>query len=223
MARLVLAPSPFVGANSWGTTAAALPDAMVVDYGGVSGPDWYEGVAARIVAQADGRPWIAVMHSGAGGFAPAIAAGASDLVGLIFLDAVLPYPGRSCLQNAPMELADQLRRLTTDGRLAPWNQWFGADPTPRLIPDPEARAAFVRDLPSVPFAFLEAVSPASAAWERLPAAYVQLSKGYDAAALAAEARGWTVRRARLHHLAMASDPEQVAILLKDLPLARADA
>ena len=80
----------------------------------------------------------------------------------------------------------------------------------------------MRDLPSVPFAFLEAVSPVSAEWERLPAAYVQLSKGYDAAALAAEARGWTVRRARLHHLAMASDPEQVAILLKDLPLVRAD-
>ncbi len=223
MPRLALVPSPFVGANSWGATGEALTDAMVVDYGGVTGPDWYEGAAARIVAQADGRPWIAVMHSGAGGFAPAIAAAASDLVGLIFLDAVLPYPGRSCLQNAPADLADQLRRLTTDGRLAPWNQWFGADPTPRLIPDPRARAAFVRDLPSVPFAFLEAVSPASAEWERLPAAYVQLSKGYDGAALAAEARGWTVRRARLHHLAMASDPDQVADLLGDLPLVGSDA
>ena len=36
---------------------------------------------------------------------------------------------------------------------------------------------------------------------------------------AAEAgrRGWTVRRAKLHHLAMASDPDKVAALLADLP------
>jgi len=210
VARLVLVPSPFVGPSSCAATAAALPGALAADYGVVSGPDWYAGPARRIAAQADGRPWLAVMHSGAGGFAPAIAAAAADLAGLIFVDAVMPYPGRSCLATAPDALAAQLRALTTDGLLAPWNQWFGDDPTPRLIPDDEARAVFLADLPRLPFAFLEAVAPPDAAWTRLPAAYLQLSKGYEATADAAAARGWPVRRLRLNHLAMASHPDAVA-------------
>ena len=223
MTRLVLVPSPFVGANSWGALARALPDALAADYDGVSGPDWYDGMAKRVAAQADGRPWIAVMHSGAGGFAPALAAASTDIASLIFVDAVLPYPGRSCLENAPADLAAQLRRLTTAGHLPTWNQWFGEDPTPRLVPDHDARAAFIAELPRVPFAFLEAVCPVDRRWEALPAAYVQLSKGYADTADQAEQRGWTVRRARLHHLAMLSDPDKVAELLTDLPLSRARA
>jgi hypothetical protein len=221
MTRLILVPSPFVGAVSWQAAADALPDALAVDYGGVSGPDWYEAVARRIGVQADGRPWIAVLHSGAGGFAPALASAAADLAGFIFVDAVLPYPGRSNIETAPQPLADRLRALATDGRLAPWNRWFDADPLPRLIPDPEMRAAFERDLPRVPFAFLEAVSPAGSEWERLPSAYLQLSKTYDATADKAEQRGWPVRRARLHHLAMASHPAVVAdLLLETAPPAK---
>lgn len=223
MTRLVLVPSPFVGAVGWRATADALPDAIAVDYGGVSGPDWYEGVARRVAGQADGRPWIAVLHSGAGGFAPALATASTDLAGFIFVDAVLPYPGRSNIETAPDDLAQRLRALVTDGRLAPWNQWFGPDPLPRLIPDPEARAAFERDLPRTPFAFLEAVAPEGAAWERLPAGYLQLSKMYEATAERAERRGWIVRRARLHHLAMASHPTQVADLLSEIQAALAPA
>ena len=210
MTRLALIPSPFVGAVSWRPVADLLPDAVVVDYGGVSGPDWYEGVARRIADQVDGQPWVAVLHSGAGGFAPAIAAVARELAGFVFVDAVLPYPGRSNLETAPAALQDQLRRLATDGRLAPWNQWFGEDPLPRLIPDEALRVAFLAAQPRVPFAFLEAVSPADAAWETLPCAYLQLSKGYEATADKAEARGWPVRRVRLNHLGMCSDPAAVA-------------
>jgi len=216
MTRLVLVPSPFVGAVSWQATAAVLPDAVVGDYGGVSGPDWYEGVAYRVSALAGSEPWVAVLHSGAGGFAPALAAASRTLAGFIFMDAVLPYPGKSCLANAPDTLRDQLRRLTTDGVLAPWNAWFPEDPTPRLVPELAAREAFLRDLPRVPFAFLEAMSEPRSEWEALPAAYVQLSKAYEAAANQAEQRGWTVRRARLHHLAMTSDPMAVASLLSEI-------
>jgi hypothetical protein len=218
MARLVLVPSPFVGAASWEATAEILPDAIVADYGGVSAPDWYEGVARRVAAQSDDRPWIAVLHSGAGGFAPALASASTDLAGFIFVDAVLPYPGRSCLSTAPPVQVEHLKSLTTDGLLAPWNEWFRSDPVPRLVPDREAREAFIRNLPRVPFAFLEAVSPAQPEWEQVPAAYVQLSKVYDETATKAEKRGWTVRRARLHHLAIVSDPAAVADLLRDLRL-----
>jgi hypothetical protein len=109
-----------------------------------------------------------------------------------------------------------MRRLKSDdGRLAPWNRWFPDDPLPQLIPDPAARAAFEADLPRTPFAVLEALSKPSSAWEAVPAAYLQLSRGYDATADAAAARGWPVRRARLNHLATASHPREVAALIAD--------
>jgi pimeloyl-ACP methyl ester carboxylesterase len=221
MARLVLVASPFVGAVSWQATAARLADAVVADYRPLEGPDWYETVAARVAAQAGGRPWIAVLHSGAGAFAPALAeiAGAR-LAGLVFVDAVLPYPGRTCLENAPDWLADAMRRLRQpDGALAPWNRWFPEDPLPRLLPDEAQRAAFEADLPRTPFAFLEAPSKPSSAWERQPSAYLQLSKGYAATADAAQVRGWLVRRAQRHHLAMASHPEETAALIGELAAA----
>jgi hypothetical protein len=193
-----------------------LPDAAAIDYGGVRGPDWYEGVGARVAAAAGASPWIAVLHSGAGGFAPAIAAAAANLAGLIFVDAVLPYPGRSWLEHAPAALAERLRRLAADGHLPPWNQWFDADPAPRLIADAARRSTFVQELPRAPFAFLEAACPAEHRWERLPAAYAQLSTAYDAEAAQAGERGWAVRSARLNHLAMLSHPDKVAAVLSEL-------
>ena len=100
--------------------------------------------------------------------------------------------------------------------LAPWNSWFDADPTERMIPDPAARAAFIAAQPRVPFAFLEAPCVGSSAWALLPSAYLQLSRVYAEDADAAEARGWPVCRLHIHHLAMASDPAAVASWLAEL-------
>ncbi|HXQ14538.1 MAG TPA: hypothetical protein VN814_07960 [Caulobacteraceae bacterium] len=202
--------------------ARATPDAVAVDYGGVAGPGWYAGAAERINSRVDTAPWTAVLHSGAGGFAPALAASAARLTGFIFVDAVLPYPGRCWRETAP-ELARRLAGLTTDSLLPPWNQWFGHDPTPQLLPDGATRDAFISDLPRVPLAFLEAVCPDQRQWERLPAVYLQLSKAYAFETAEAERRGWPVRRAALHHLAMVSDPDKVAALLIDLPMSSPDA
>lgn len=216
MARFALVPSPFVSALSWAPTARVLSDALAIDYGGVSAPQWYADAAHRIVAQIDGTPWIAVLHSGAGGFAPALASASSDLGGLIFVDAVLPYPGKSYLQTASNAFARRLKRLVTDGILPPWNTWFEPDPLPLLIPDAHLRETFVRDLPQIPFAFLEAISPATSDWNRLPVAYLQLSNAYAAEASEATRRGWIVRHMELHHLAMVSNPIVIAEMLTDL-------
>ena len=216
MTRLGLIPSPFVGAVAWRAVAEVLPDGVAVDYGGVSGPDWFEGAALRIAAQMDNGPWVAVLHSGAGAFAPALADASGSLAGFIFVDAGLPTPGRSSLEGAAPEFAARLRERTTGSVLAPWNAWFDVDPTERMIPEPAARAAFIAAQPCVPFAFLEARCTGSDAWEALPAAYLQLSRVYAEAADQAAARGWQVRRVRAHHLAMASDPEVISAAIQDL-------
>lgn len=216
MTRVALIPSPFVGGGAWQAVADLLPDALAIDYGGVSGPDWYDGLARRTAAQVDDRPWVAVLHSGAGGFAPALAAASTHLAGFIFVDAILPYPGRSNLETAPADFQAQLRALATDGRLAPWNQWFGEDVLPRLIPDAVAREAFIRELPRVPFAYLEAVSPDEHGWEALPCAYLQLSRVYDDTAGKAGARGWTVAQLRSNHLGMVRDADAVAQAILEL-------
>jgi hypothetical protein len=215
--RLVLVASPFTGAGVWRAMASQLPGAIVADYRPLEGPDWYGTMAARVAVQAGEEPWIAVLHSGAGGFAPALAEAAPGLAGFVFADAVLPYPGKTCLGNAPEWLAQAMRRLNgPDGRLAPWNRWFPEDPLPSLVPDAAARAALQADLPRTPFAFLEALSQPSTAWARLPSAYLQLSKGYADTAAAAEAMGWPVARARLNHLAMVSHPAETAALVAAL-------
>jgi len=213
VARLALVPSPFTGAAAWARVAERLPDAIAVDYGGVSGPDWYDGAARRIAAAAGQGPWIAVLHSGAGGFAPALAeAGAA---GLIFVDAVRPHPGRSLREVEP-RFVDYLAGRAVDACLPAWNRWFDEDPLPRLVPDAALREAIIADLPRTPLAFLDAVPPATDAWESLPAAYLQLSRRYAVQADWAEARGWPVRRLDQHHLAMATHPADVAAALQAL-------
>lgn len=218
MTRFALVPSPFTGAAAWAPTAARLPGAVAVDYGGVSGRDWYEGAARRIAAAVGAGPWIAVLHSGAGGFAPVLADISPDLAGFIFADAVRPYPGQSCADTSP-DFVAYLRDRAEGGRLPPWNQWFDADLLPAVLPDPADRATFVADLPRTPFAFLEAVAPGTDAWARRPSAYLQLSNRYAMQADWAETRGWPVRRAALNHLAAASHPAEVAELLTALAAA----
>jgi pimeloyl-ACP methyl ester carboxylesterase len=213
--RLALIPSPFVGGLSWAAVAAVLGQrAVVASYNGVRAPDWHAGAAAQIVDQMDSAPWIAVLHSGGGAFAPVLADTAKRLAGFVFVDAGLPSRGLSSLEVAPPEFIARLRERTTDAVLAPWNAWFDVDPTVRMIPDPASRAAFIADQPSVPFAFLEAACPGSAAWEGSPCAYLQLSRAYADDARTAAERGWPVECIEAHHLAMASDPALTAAAIE---------
>lgn len=216
MARLALVPSPFTGAAAWRPVAERVAGAVAVDYGDLPSDDPYGAVAARVADAMGEGAWIAVLHSGAGGFAPALAeAGAA---GLIFVDAVRPHPGRS-LRDVEPDFVAWLAAHASEGRLAPWNRWFDEDPLPRLLPDLAMRQAFVADLPRPPLAFLDAAPSATDAWERLPAAYLQLSGGYARQADWAESRGWFVKRLPLHHLAMATHPSEVAPAIAALALA----
>lgn len=208
--RIALIASPFVGPATWRLTAPHLPDAEAIDYGGVCAPDWYDGAAARIIAQVDSRPWQAVLHSSAGAFAPALAAKASHLKGFIFVDAVLPHPGRSAAEMAPAGQMEQLRAITRDGLLARWSRWFPAGVLEAWLPDELTRTAVFSEIPRVPFAFLEAKLSESRLWEALPASFLTLSDEYDRNGARARDLGWPVARLPLTHLGMLSHPAEVA-------------
>jgi len=171
------------------------------------------GVAGRVAAAMGEEAWIGVLHSGAGGFAPALVdAGAA---GLIFVDAVRPHPGRS-LRDVEPRFVDYLSARATDGLLQPWNRWFETDLLAEAVPDAAMRETLVADLPRTPAAFLDAVPPASEGWRDAPCAYLQLSARYAPQAEWAESLGWPVTRLRLNHLAMVSHPEETAQALAAL-------
>jgi len=192
--------------------------AIAVDYGGVAGPGWYGGAAARIAAALPGDgPFMLALHSGAGAFAPSLAAALGKrAAGFLFVDALLPHPGKCWLDTAPPALAMRLRKIVEHGVLPPWVDWFGPGVLDALVPDPALRTAFSAELPRLPFAYLEAVAPIDEVWETLPSAYLQLSEGYAAEAVEAARRGWPLRRERLHHLAMLTHPDRLAPILAEM-------
>jgi len=193
---------------------AAGEEALAVHYGPVWEGDDYASVAKRIARAFAGEPWTLVVHSGAGSLAQAVTA-ATAPAAVIFVDAILPHPGRSWLETASRPLAEQLRRLAVGGLLPPWNLWFPSDPLPSLIANGEQRAAIAAELPLTPLGFLEAPAPAPPAIEP-QSAYLQLSGAYAAEAALAEARGWPVTRLNLKHLAMLTHPQEVAGALRAL-------
>lgn len=150
---------------------------------------------------------VLVGHSGAGPLLPAIA-DATSAVGVIYVDAGLPHPGKSWLDTAPPPLVAHLKSpASADGVLPRWSDWFASDVLNAAIPDAQLRLRFVDELPRLSLHHFEQPTPA-AVWDG-PAAYLQLSPGYVADADRAAAAGWPVRRLVADHLAILTDPQHV--------------
>ena len=87
------------------------------------------------------------------GFAPALAMASAHLKGFIFVDAVLPYPGKRWADTASADFLDHLRRISTGGDLPPLERVVSPRPDQndaerrhrqaRLRPRAAARAACV--------------------------------------------------------------------------------
>lgn len=224
MTRFVLVHSPFLGPSSWRGVAAALARAGhqgdIAAYALADAPSQYEAagelIGSSIVAAPS--PSILVTHSGAGALVPSIVhhTAAAAISGVLFVDSVLPRPGRSWFDTAPTIMAEHLLAKASDGRLPAWNDWYPHDPIRRLVSDPDERAEILGELPRVPLTFLRAQAPAFTGWESLPKAYLRLSKAYDGATDRAAGKGWPVERAALHHLAIITEPDRVAAMLIDL-------
>jgi pimeloyl-ACP methyl ester carboxylesterase len=220
---LVLVHSPLVGPMTWRGVADRLrglgyrrvetPEA----HAWAAQPDYYRALAARVAERLDGEPWVLVGHSGAGGLLPSVAATLGGRArAMVFVDAILPHPGRSWFETTPPALAGMLRERARDGAAPAWPDWFPHQVLEGLLPDAAVRAAFAAEAKPIPMAFLDEPAPITADPPAGACAYLRLSAGYDAEANAAAAAGWTVARERFHHLAMVSEPDRVAAALHSL-------
>jgi len=171
-----------------------------------------------IADSAAGQPAILIGHSRAG---PLLATAAAMLregaLGYIFVDARLPAPGRSWMETVSPGLAARMREMTDPwGWLPPWPQWWGDEELAALLPEPGVRQHFAAECPRLPMAMFEEIYPPAPAWPNTPGGYLQLSEAYEDEAARARELGWPVRQQLSHHLALLTEPGQIARELRKL-------
>ena len=213
MAGFLLLHSPLVGPGTWKPVAEALrarghraatPDLRLST---LASP-YYPALAERIAAAEQGGD-IVVAHSGAG----ALAGAAKAPLGVVFVDALLPHPGRPWLSTVAPQMADKLASSAKDGLLPAWHAWLPEGALERLLPDQAIRAAFLAELEPTPLAYFQEDAPRWPGVDQARAAYLQLSEAYAAEAMHAAGEGAHVVRLPGHHLSMLTDAEKMAEML----------
>ena len=174
-------------------------------------PPWYANLAQGVAAQiAGGGPATLVVHSAAGGLATSVVAASGGVIRhVVFVDAILPHPGRSWFETTGDGFAAMLRAKVADGQVPPWDQWFPPGAIAGLIEDPAERAAFEAELRSVPESFLDEKAPDLDLPDAVGWSYLRLSKAYEDEARLARHQGWPTLRLDRHHLAAMTHPAEV--------------
>ena len=222
--RFALLHSPWVGAGCWqavveafaarGVWAVAprLPSLAEVT------PPYFPTLAQSVADQiAPLDPVVLVVHSGAGALATSVVAAAEGQVSqVIFVDAILPNPGRCWFETAGDALGAALRAAARDGCVPAWDQWFPPGTLGSLLPEGPMREDFAAGLSPTPIAYLEEVEPALDLPQDVGWSYLRLSKTYEDEASVARARGIATLRLDRHHLAMLTHPDEVATALINL-------
>jgi pimeloyl-ACP methyl ester carboxylesterase len=221
--RFVLLHSPLLGPLTWQATATVLGsrghDAVAPAWPALSSiaSGFYAALANGMAAElaSSGDAVVLVAHSGAGALLPVLAERLGERVaGLIFVDAILPHPGRSWFDTAPAEMREGLRTGALMGDLPAWDEWWPPGALERLVPDAALRDALVAELEPLPLVYFE--EPAPVTPPAPPSAFLQLSGAYDDESQVAARSGWPLMRLPLHHLAMLTNPEPVAAALESL-------
>lgn len=219
MTTLLFVHSPVAGPSTWIYTAEVLQQSgfgcVVPDLTGVAttGPPYCPKYAKAAAAAVDGGvdPVVLVGHSAGGALLPAIAEAVGDrTTGAVFVDAMLPQPGRSWFDTAPPGLEAQLRGLATDGVLPPYHEWFPPGALADWVPDAARRRRLIAEIPRMPLAYFDEPAPPARFAQSVACAFVRLGAPFDAAAAKAQRLGWWVARRDWDHLRMLSDPEAVA-------------
>jgi hypothetical protein len=222
--RWVLLHSPLTGPAVWRAVAAeavrkglevtvpALPDLAQVT------PPYYPALAVAVANQIErGGPAALIVHSGAGGLAAQVtnAAGAA-VAQVVFVDAILPHPGRTWFSTAGDGFAQSVRDKVKDAMVPPWDQWFPPGALAGLVGDHALRKAFARELKPTPVAFLDERASGLDIPDHVGWSYLRLSKAYEAEAREARRLGRLTLRRDLSHLAMMTHPAQVVSSLRNL-------
>jgi hypothetical protein len=222
--RWVLLHSPLTGPAVWRAVAAEavrkgldvtvpdLPDLAQVT------PPYYPALGYAVASQImRGGPTALIVHSGAGGLAAQVANSAGSAIAqVVFVDAILPHPGRTWFSTAGDAFAEGVRAKAREGEVPPWDQWFPPGALAGLIGDHALRKAFVRELRPTPVAFLDEPAPDLDIPEHVGWAYLRLSKAYEAEAREARRLGRLTLRRDLNHLAMMTHPAEVVSSLRNL-------
>jgi pimeloyl-ACP methyl ester carboxylesterase len=217
-ARLLLVHSPLVGCGTWEPIARDLAGdgyaVAIPDLAGTvaAGSPYHLRLAQVIANSAAGQPAILIGHSRAG---PLLATAGTmlgeGLRGYVFVDARLPAPGRTWMETVPPGLAARMHDMADpQGWLPPWSQWWGEEELAALLPDPAVRQHFATGCPRLPLAMFEETYPPAPGWPDAPGGYLQLSEAYQDDAARARELGWPVRQQLSHHLALLTEPGQVA-------------
>jgi hypothetical protein len=230
----VLLHAPALGPASWAPVATALEGAgqqvVVPALAGFTagGPPYVPRLVRQAVPQfpeTDAGRVVLVPHSGAGVFAPYLAAevqraaAADTAAAVVFADAALPplpaAPGPATVVDT--RFLPFLRELATDGIVPPWPEWWPDEDLSALFPDAATQRTILGEAPALPFAcYAEELPPVPDSWTACPCAYLQFSAGYQEQAAAARSRGWPTRELPGEHLHMLIDPAAVAAALIDL-------
>jgi SAM-dependent methyltransferase len=218
VSAVVLLHSPLVGPGTWTGVATELHAAgyttLVPDLRGAHDVRCLAAAVAReLPAGVD--EIVLIGHSGVGPLMPAIAERLRGVVSLVYVDAGLPRPGVSWVDAAPAELVAHLRStVDANGLVPPWHEWWPAGTIEEILPDEAQRAAFIAEVPRLPWSFFSEPFPVPQ-WTGV-SSYLLLSEGYDAEADWMRAVGHPVVELALDHLAPLTRPAEVAAGLREL-------
>ena len=221
--RWVLLHSPLTGPAVWRAVAAEAARsgqyaavATLPDLARLDGP-YYPALGAAVAAQLPGGPVALVVHSGAGGLAASVVEAAGGAVAqVVFVDAILPHPGRCWFATAAPAFAEGVRAKAANGAAAPWDQWFPPGALAGLVSDHALRRAFARELKPTPLAYLEEVAPDLTVPDTVGWSYLRLSTAYENEAREARRLGYLTLRRDLTHLAMLTHAREVVTCLRNL-------
>jgi hypothetical protein len=229
MAELfVLIHAPVLGPASWAPVAeelarrghqVSIPSLAGFTAGGPPyTPPLLKQVRAQIQqARGQAERLVLVVHSGAGVFAPYLAAGLGGLeVTVIFADAALP-PEDGHGRVIDEDFLPFVRDLSDGGLVPPWPRWWPAAELDPLFPDQATRERVSREAAPLPLAFFEEIlPPLPEDWRSRRCAFLRFSEGYQEPARQAAARGWPVRDLPGGHLHMLVAPAAVAEAITSL-------
>lgn len=136
-----------------------------------------QAIAAETANAGDGVVFVA---HGPGGTLTSAAAAASKsrVLGVIFIEAIFPHPGRRWFDTVPVELEDQFRALAKNGRVPTAFKFTpGQEDTWRRNLGDAIYKTLAAEQIELPLEFFNEVAPPNEPLRNVPIGYIQLRPG----------------------------------------------